>query len=77
MAMELHSTKHQDRIKEATRFKHYSASTEQVYVYVYVYWCRCYIRVHQLRHPIDMGAVEVVAFISYLANENVLGFKMN
>jgi site-specific recombinase XerD len=64
-AIPLHSTKLLDRVKEAIRYKHYSASTEQVYVY----WCRSYIRFHQLRHPKDMGAVEVAAFLSYLANE--------
>jgi hypothetical protein len=69
MAMELHSTKHLDRVKEAIRYKHYSASTEQVYVY----WCRCYIRFHQLSHPKDMGAVEVAAIFSYLANEKHVG----
>jgi integron integrase len=61
----LHSTKLLDRVKEAIRYKHYSASTEQVYVY----WCRFFIRFHQLRHPKDMGASEVEAFLSYLANE--------
>ncbi len=65
MTMKLHSTKLLDRVKEAIRYKHFSESTEQVYVY----WCRSYIRFHQLRHPKDMGAVEVEAFLSYLANE--------
>jgi integron integrase len=67
-AIPLHSTKLLDRVKEAIRYKHYSASTEQVYVY----WCRSYIRFHQLRHPKDMGAVEVAAFLSYLANEKAV-----
>ncbi|MBC3831508.1 phage integrase N-terminal SAM-like domain-containing protein [Undibacterium amnicola] len=57
-AIPLHSTKLLDRVKEAIWYKHYSASTEQVYVY----WCRSYIRFHQLRHPKDMGAVEAAAF---------------
>lgn len=64
-ATPLHSTKLLDRVKEAIRYKHYSASTEQAYVY----WCRSYIRVRQLRHPKDMGSVEVTASLSYLANE--------
>lgn len=65
MLMELHSTKLLDRVKEAIRYKHYSLRTEKVYVY----WCRYYIRFHQLRHPKDLGAPEVEAFLSFLANE--------
>ncbi|RJF92207.1 hypothetical protein D3871_26605 [Noviherbaspirillum saxi] len=34
-----------------------------------MYWARWYIRVHQLRHPADMGEHEIHAFLSYLANE--------
>ncbi|WP_445013786.1 integron integrase [Undibacterium cyanobacteriorum] len=63
--MELHSTKLLDRVKEAIRYKHYSLRTEKVYVF----WCRYFIRFHQLRHPKDMGAPEVEAFLSFLANE--------
>ncbi|MBR7800102.1 integron integrase [Undibacterium fentianense] len=62
--MELHSTKLLDRVKEAIRYKHYSLRTEKVYVY----WCRYFIRFHKLRHPTEMGAPEVEAFLSYLAN---------
>ena len=64
----LHSIKLLDRVKEAIRYRHYSSSTEQVYVY----WCRSYIRFHQLRHPKDMGAAEVQAFLTYLANDKAV-----
>lgn len=44
---------------------HYSLSTEKVYLY----WVRFFIRWHGVRHPRDMGAPEVEAFLSMLANE--------
>lgn len=64
-AIPLHSIKLLDRVKEAIRYKHYSMRTEEVYVY----WVRFFIRFHQLRHPNEMGAPEVEAFLSHLANE--------
>lgn len=64
-AITLHSTKLLDRVKEAIRYKHYSLRTEDVYVY----WIRFFIRFHGVRHPQEMGAPEVEAFLSYLANE--------
>lgn len=33
----------------------------------YLYWIRYYIRYHQRRHPQEMGADEVMAFLSFLA----------
>lgn len=48
---------------------HYSPNTEQVYVY----WARFFIRWSgmggQMRHPRDMGAVEVEAFLTHLATD--------
>lgn len=59
-----------DALRRCIRDKHYSLSTERVYVY----WTRWFIRYHGLRHPMNMGAEEVRAFLSYLANErNVAG----
>ncbi len=52
-----------DRLRAAIRVKHYSYSTEQTYVH----WCRRYILHHGKRHPADMGAAEVEAFLSHLA----------
>ncbi len=54
-----------DQVKRCIRDKHYSLRTEEAYVY----WIRWYIRYHGVRHPMDMGAVEVAAFLSYLTNE--------
>jgi len=53
------------RVKNCIRDKHYSLRTEEAYVY----WIRWYIRFHGLRHPLEMGAAEVKAFLSYLTNE--------
>ena len=47
------------------RLRHYSISTEEAYVD----WSRRYILFHNKRHPQEMGAEEVTAFLSHLANE--------
>ena len=53
------------RVKNCIRDKHYSLRTEEAYVY----WIRWYIRFHGLKHPLEMGAAKVKAFLSYLTNE--------
>lgn len=59
-----------DQLRHCIRNRHYSLSTERTYVY----WARWYIRFHGLRHPKDMGADEIRAFLSYLNNErNIAG----
>jgi site-specific recombinase XerD len=35
----------------------------------YVHWCRSFIRFHGIRHPAEMGATEVEAFLTWLADE--------
>ena len=35
----------------------------------YLYWIRRFIRFHELRHPREMGATEVEAFLTSLAVE--------
>lgn len=35
----------------------------------YVGWMRRYIRFHGRRHPREMGATDIVAFLSHLATE--------
>jgi hypothetical protein len=52
-----------DQVREIIRIKHYSIRTEQAYVQ----WIRRYILHHGKRHPRDMGAMEVSAFLSSLA----------
>lgn len=52
-----------DRLRERIRLMHDSLQTERAYVH----WCRAFIRFHGLRHPSDMGQVEVEAFLTHLA----------
>ena len=54
-----------DQLRHQIRRLHYSIRTEQAYVY----WVRWFIRFHGLRHPREMGAPEVEAFLTYLAVE--------
>ena len=58
-----------DQMRERIRFRHYSFSTETVYLY----WVRFFIRWHgrggQMQHPRTMGAPEIEAFLSMLATE--------
>ena len=53
-----------DVVREKVRALHYSRRTEEAYVH----WIRDYVRFHGKRHPREMGAVEVEAFLSHLAN---------
>lgn len=52
-----------DQLRERIRYCHYSLKTEQAYVL----WARRYIRFHGMRHPRQMGAPEVRAFLADLA----------
>ncbi len=52
-----------DRVRAAIRLLHYSPRTEEAYVY----WIRRFIFHHGVRHPDQMGAAEVRAFLSHLA----------
>ncbi len=45
------------------RVRHLSPRTEEAYLG----WIRRFIRFHGLRHPADMGAPEVGAFLTHLA----------
>ena len=54
-----------DRMREALRVRHYSYRTEQSYVD----WSRRFIVFHGKRHPAEMGAGEVGAFLTHLAAE--------
>lgn len=52
-----------DRVRTAIRLRHYSLRTEDAYVG----WIRRYIHYHDIRHPDEMGSLEVVEFLSDLA----------
>jgi len=52
-----------DQVRELIRIRHYSIRTEQAYLQ----WIRRFILFHDRRHPHEMGASEVTAFLSDLA----------
>ena len=52
-----------DQVRDQIRLKHYSIRTERVYCE----WIKRYVRFHNYRHPLEMGAPEVEAFLSDLA----------
>ena len=59
-----------DQLREVMRVKHYSLRTEEAYGQ----WVRRYLKFHRdaagmWRHPRDLGAAEVVAFLNHLANK--------
>ena len=53
------------QLRQAIRVRHYSLRTEQVYVG----WVRRFVHFHGLRHPRELGAPEVEAFLTHLASE--------
>lgn len=52
-----------DQLRDALRAKHYSYRTEQTYLD----WCKRFILYHKKRHPAQMGAPQIQAFITHLA----------
>lgn len=52
-----------DQLRHRLRYLHYSLRTEQAYVH----WVRAFIRFHGLRHPNEMGAPEVEAFLMHMS----------
>jgi integron integrase len=52
-----------DQLRAAIRVRHFSRRTEEAYVG----WAYRYIRFHGTRHPAEMGAREIAAFLSHLA----------
>jgi len=55
-----------DQLRQAIRTRHYSIRTEEAYVQ----WVKRFILFHNKRHPEDMGAPEINAFLSHLAVDN-------
>ena len=63
-----------DRVRHKIRLKHYSIRTEKAYVD----WVRRYVHFHGLRHPEELGAQAVEAFLTHLAVEgNVAASTQN
>ncbi len=52
-----------EQVRNVIRLRHYSLRTEQSYVN----WIKRYIIFSHKRHPAELGAAEVTAFLSYLA----------
>ena len=52
-----------DQVREKLRVEHYAIRTEQTYVD----WIRRYILFHDKRHPKELGAADVEAFLTHLA----------
>ncbi len=57
-----------DQVRDKIRYKHYSLSTEKVYIT----WIRQFILFHGKRHPVEMGANEVEQFLTYLATQRTV-----
>ncbi len=63
-----------DTMRSEIRVRHYSIRTEQTYCD----WVKRYCHYHNLRHPRDMGAPEISAFLSHLATHgNVAASTQN
>jgi len=58
-----HPPKLLDVARERLRVRHYSLRTEQQYLH----WIKRFILFHGKRHPRELGAAEVEAFLSHLA----------
>ncbi len=54
-----------EQLRQRIRVLHYSIRTEQAYVD----WARRFVLFHGKRHPREMGALEVTAFLTHLAVE--------
>ena len=62
-----------DQVRRALRIRHYSPRTESAYAHFVRY-----IRFHGIRHPNEMGARDVSAFLTHLAVErNVAASTQN
>lgn len=52
-----------NRVRATLRVRHYSLRTEEYYIQ----WIRRFILFHHKRHPLEMGATEINAFLTHLA----------
>ena len=63
--MSAHKPKLLAQVKGRMRARHLSPRTEQAYLG----WIIRYIRYHGTRHPSELGEAEIVAYLTYLADE--------
>lgn len=54
-----------DSLRQHMLVRHYSKRT----IDSYLYWIRYYIRYHGKRHPIEMGSLQVMEFLTFLADQ--------
>jgi len=54
-----------EQVRAAIRIRHYSIRTEQAYLG----WIKQFILFHNKRHPAEMSAFEITAFLNHLASE--------
>jgi len=57
-----------DELREALRARHYSRRTEQAYLH----WLVRFVRHHQMRHPNELSEPHVNAFLTFLAQEELV-----
>jgi integron integrase len=57
-----------DQVRDAIRRRHYSFRTEDTYVH----WIKRFIFFSNRRHPAELGAAEVTAFLNYLARKRAI-----
>ena len=63
-----------ERVREEMRVRHYSYRTEVSYSE----WIVRYVKYHQMKHPLDLGAEGVRSFLTHLATErNVTASTQN
>jgi site-specific recombinase XerD len=63
-----------DQVRQAARLKHFSLRTERAYVQ----WVYRFVMYHGKRHPREMGAPEIQAFLTWLAvQQNVSASTQN
>jgi len=63
-----------DQVRSELRLRHYSLRTEEAYIQ----WCKRFILFHNKRHPRELGAPEITAFLTWLATErNVASSTQN
>jgi integron integrase len=63
-----------EQLRNRIRLRHYSVRTERTYAH----WVTRYVAFHGMRHPSEMGAGEITAFLSSLATDrNVAASTQN
>lgn len=67
------ASKFLDMVREKIRLKHLAYKTEQSYIG----WIVRFIRFHKMRHPQEMGTLEVEAFLTSLSQSGVSASTQN